>query len=219
MNSIRRIFCTAALAFLIAGAGMTGNAAAQNAAQKTAKPVPLTEAQKAGLRRVEDHLNGLKTLRARFIQVSQRGQVAEGDLYLQRPGKVRFEYDPPVPILIVSSGLVLYYFDKELEQTSQVFVRATPVGILVREKLSFTDDVTVSHFVQRAGTIRITVQRTDDPEEGAITLVFNANPLMLRQWVVLDALGRQTSVTLTNVRTGLPLDPELFKFEAPKEPN
>ena len=90
------------------------------------------------------------------------------------------------------------------------------MGILVREKLSFTDDVTVSHFVQRAGTIRITVQRTDDPEEGAITLVFNANPLMLRQWVVLDALGRQTSVTLTNVRTGLPLDPELFKFEAPE---
>ena len=78
MNSFRRIFCTAALAFLIAGAGMTGNAAAQEAAQKTAKPVPLTEAQKAGLRRVEDHLNGLKTLRARFIQVSQRGAGGRG---------------------------------------------------------------------------------------------------------------------------------------------
>ena len=198
---------------------MTGSAAAQGNAQKTAKPVPLTGAQRAELKRVEDYLNGLETLQARFIQVSQRGQVAEGDLYLQRPGKIRFEYDPPVPILIVSSGLVLYYFDKELEQTSQVFVRATPVGILVREKLSFTDDVTVSRFVRRAGAIRITVQLTDDPDEGAITLVFSDKPLMLRQWVVLDAQGKQTSVTLTDVRTGRPLDPALFKFDAPEEPN
>ena len=225
MNSYPRIFRTAALAFVIAGAGMTGSAAAQTAkeaaqgtAQETAKPVPLTQAQKAELKRVEDHLNGLKTLQARFIQVSQRGQVAEGNLYLQRPGRVRFEYDPPVPILIVSSGPVLYYFDKELEQTTQVFVRATPVGILVREKLSFGDNVTVSHFAQRAGTIRITVQRTGDPDEGAITLVFSDKPLRLRQWVVLDAQGRQTSVTLTNVRTGHPLDPKLFRFDVPEEP-
>ena len=217
MNSFRRIFCAAALALLTAGAGMT--AAAQGNAQNTAKAVPLTKAQKAELKRVEDYLNGLKTLQARFIQVSQRGQVAEGDLYLQRPGKIRFEYDPPVPILIVSSGLVLYYFDKELEQTSQVFVRTTPVGILVREKLSFTDDVTVSRFARRAGAIRITVQLTGDPGEGAITLVFSDKPLMLRQWVVLDAQGKQTSVTLSNVRTGRPLDPALFKFDAPEEPN
>ena len=232
MSSFRRILWTAALALLIAGAGMAGSAAAQETAQTakeaakeaaqtttkaTAKPVPLTGAQKAQLRRVEDYLNELKTLQARFIQVSQRGQVAEGDLYLQRPGKVRFEYDPPVPILIVSSGLVLYYFDKEREQTTQVFVRTTPVGILVAEKLSFTDDVTVSHFAQRAGTIRITVQRTGDPEEGAITLVFNDKPLTLRQWVVLDAQGQQTSVTLTNVRTGHPLDPKLFRFDVPEE--
>ena len=220
MNSFRRKLWTAALALLVAGAGMAGGAAAQNtkeAAQETAKPVPLTRAEKAELQRVEDYLNGLRTLQARFIQVSQRGQVAEGDLYLQRPGRVRFEYDPPVPILIVSSGPVLYYFDKELEQTTQVFVRTTPVGILVREKLSFADDVTVSHFVQRAGAIRITVQRTGDPDEGAITLVFNDRPLALRQWVVLDAQGGRTTVTLTNVRTGLPLDPKLFRFDVPEE--
>ena len=227
MNSFRRIFGRAALALLIAGAGVAGAAAqntketakeaARTTTKATARPVPLTQAQKAELRRVEDYLNGLKTLQARFIQVSQRGQVAEGDLYLQRPGRVRFEYDPPVPILIVSSGLVLYYFDKELEQTTQVFVRATPVGILVREKLSFSEDVTVSHFVKRAGAIRITMQRTGDPDEGAITLVFSDRPLRLRQWVVLDAQGRQTSVTLTNVRTGLPLDPKLFRFDVPEE--
>ena len=219
MNSFRRIVCAAAIALLIAGAGMAGNAAAQGNAQGNAKALPLTAAQKAELKRVEDYLNGLRTLQARFIQVSQRGQVAEGNLYLQRPGKVRFEYDPPVPILIVSSGLVLYYFDKELGQTSQVFVRTTPVGILVREKLSFADDVTVSHFAQRAGAIRITVQLTDDPGEGAITLVFSDRPLRLRQWVVLDAQGKQTSVTLSNVRTGRPLDPALFRFDAPEEPN
>ena len=218
MNSFRRIVCAAAIAVLIAGAGMSGGAAQGNA-QGNAKALPLTAAQKAELKRVEDYLNGLRTLQARFIQVSQRGQVAEGTLYLQRPGKVRFEYDPPVPILIVSSGLVLYYFDKELGQTSQVFVRTTPVGILVREKLSFADDVTVSHFAQRAGAIRITVQLTDDPGEGAITLVFSDRPLRLRQWVVLDAQGKQTSVTLSNVRTGRPLDPALFRFDAPEEPN
>lgn len=188
------------------------------AAAAEAKATPLSRADKAALERVEDYLNGLSTLKARFIQVSSAGQVAEGTVYISRPGKIRFEYDPPVPVLIVSSGLILYYHDTELNQTSQVFVNATPVGLLVRDELSFSgEDITVSHIIHKDGAIRVTVQQTKDPGEGAITLVFSDDPLALRQWTVLDAQGAETSVTLTNVATGLALDPKLFTFDVPQD--
>ena len=179
-----------------------------------AKAMPLTAADKADLRRVEDYLNGLTTMKAHFIQVSSKGEVAEGTVYMQRPGKIRFEYEPPVPVLIVSSGLILYYHDTELNQTSQVFVNSTPIGMLVRDNLSFDDkDVTVVHMLRQDGAIRVTVQQTKEPEQGAITLIFADQPLALRKWIVLDAQGVETSVTLTNVETGLALDPELFTFD------
>ena len=211
---IARLLLSAVLAGLVlaTGAGTAFGPATAMAAD--AKAAPLSKADKADLARVEDYLNGLSTLKAHFIQVSSKGEVAEGTVYLQRPGKIRFEYEPPVPVLIVSSGLILYYHDTELNQTSQVFVNSTPIGLLVREKLSFADkDITVAHMLHQDGAIRVTVQQTKDPEQGAITLIFADKPLALRQWMVLDAQGVETSVTLTNVQTGIALDPALFTFD------
>ncbi len=207
------------LAISIIAAMLPWAAAPTAQAAEAAMPVPLSEKDRADIARIEDYLNGLKTLRAGFIQVASNGTVAEGKLYLHRPGKIRFEYDPPVPILIVSSGLILYYYDKELDQTTQVFVNATPIGVLTKENLSFSNEITVSHFARDAGTLRLTVQQTDEPDEGAITLVFSDRPLALRKWTVLDAQGTQTTVALNNVETGINLDPGLFKFTVPVDQN
>ena len=207
---IARLFLLAVLA----AAALAPVSGSTTALAADAKPMPLTETDKADLGRIEDYLNGLSTLKAHFIQVSSKGEVAEGTVYMQRPGKIRFEYEPPVPVLIVSSGLILYYHDTELDQTSQVFVNSTPIGLLVRDKLSFADkDITVVHMLHHDGAIRVTVQQTEEPEQGAITLIFSDQPLALRKWVVLDAQDVETSVTLTNVQTGLKLDPDLFTFD------
>lgn len=188
-----------------------------SAIAETAKPAQLSDDQRQTIKRVEDHLSSIKTMQAKFLQVASSGSFAEGQLYLSRPGKIRFEYAPPTPILIVSSGLVVTYFDRELEQVTQILLKATPLEFLVRENLKLSGDVTVTKFEQRRGILRITVQETDSPEEGAITLAFSEAPLALRQWVVRDAQGVATTVTLNNARVGIKLDPELFRFEAPAQ--
>ena len=179
----------------------------------------LSAADRADVGRIEAYLNRIGTLKARFLQVSSTGELSEGTLFISRPGKLRIEYDPPVPILIVASGGVLTYFDKELEQVSEIDLQSTPAGILIGENISFfSGDFTLTRFKRRADVARVTLVRTEDPQEGSLTLIFSDRPLTLRKWIVTDAQGVKTTVSLLKTRFGLPLNPDLFTFEAPEPP-
>jgi outer membrane lipoprotein-sorting protein len=204
-SRLRRLALACALALPPAAAGAAPPAAAK-----------LGSADQADLARIEDYLNGIKTLQARFLQVSSTGKIAEGDFYLQRPGRLRIEYDPPVPILIVADGRWLVYFDKELEQVTYAGLDSTPAGLLVREKVSFSGGgMTVTGFERGAAAFRVAVQRTEDPGEGSLTLVFSDRPLQLRKWAVTDAQGTTTTVSLVSPRADVALKPELFQFTPP----
>ncbi len=179
----------------------------------------LSAADRTDVGRIEAYLNSIRTLKARFLQVSSTGDLSEGTLFISRPGKLRIEYDPPVPILIVAARGVLTYIDKELEQVSEIDIESTPAGILVGETVSFfSGDFTLTTFKRQADAARVTLVRTEDPAEGSLTLVFSDRPLALRKWIVTDAQGVKTTVSLLNTRFGLPLNPELFTFEAPEPP-
>ena len=130
---------------------------------------------------------------------------------------MRFEYDPPTPILIVSSGLILTYYDRELEQVTETLLHTTPVAFLVRDKVKLAGDITITKLQRGHGVLRITVTETDSPDEGSIKLVFTERPLAFRQWVITDPLGVDTTITLFNVRTGVKHDKNLFVFVPPKE--
>lgn len=175
----------------------------------------LSAADKTDIARIEAYFNRLKTVRAKFLQISSKGGVATGLFYLSRPGKIRFEYDPPTPILIVAGGLFLVYYDKELEQVTHVLLNSTPIGVLVREKVTLSGDLTVTALARGPGILGVRLVETDDAEKGSITLIFSDKPLSLRKWVVTDAQGARTTVSLSDVRLGLPLDPELFEFTDP----
>ncbi len=177
----------------------------------------LSAADRADVGRIEAYLNRIRTLKARFLQVSSTGDLSEGTLFISRPGKLRIEYDPPVPILIVADRGVLTYFDKELKQVSEIDLESTPAGILVQETISFfSGDFTLTRFKRQADVARVTLVRTEDPLEGSLTLIFSDRPLILRKWIVTDAQGVKTTVSLLKTRFGLPLNPELFTFEAPE---
>ncbi len=179
----------------------------------------LSAADRADVGRIEAYLNSIRTLKARFLQVSSTGDLSEGTLFISRPGKLRIEYDPPVPILIVAARGVLTYFDKELEQVSEIDLESTPAGFLLQETVSFfSSDFTLTRFKRQADVARVTLVRTADPLEGSLTLVFSDRPLTLRKWLVIDAQGVQTTVSLLKTRFGLPLNPDLFTFEAPEPP-
>lgn len=188
------------------------------ASAAAAAPPQLNAADRVDLERIETYLNGIKTIKARFLQVSSDGDYSEGNLYFAKPGKMRLEYDDPKPILIVADGVNLTYFDKLLKQVSYFNLESTQAAILLRERISFTaGDVLVTAFERGAGVLRLTVIKGTDPREGNLTLIFSDKPLDLKKWTVTDAQGVVTNVSLLGSRFDLPLDPGLFAFEPPPE--
>lgn len=179
---------------------------------------PLSEADKSDISRIEVYLNKIKTMTARFLQVTSDGDYSEGDLYFSRPGKMRLEYDAPKPILIIANGNNLTYYDKELKQVSYFDLASTQAEILLRENISFSSGgLIVTAFEKGPGVLRLTVIKENDPLEGNLTLVFSDRPLGLKKWVVTDAQGVVTSISLLGPRFGGPLSEKLFQFEAPDE--
>ena len=185
--------------------------AAPAAAQRAALPT-----RAADIARVEAYLNGITTLRARFLQVAESGAAAEGTALIWRPGRMRFDYDPPEPTLIVAwEGQVMHY-DRELNMPSIVPASQTPLAVLLRPRIALSGDITVGEVERTGGFLRLTLRRTGADAEGSLTLVLEESPMALRQWQVVDAQRRRTTVTLTQVETGVPLDWRLFAFNDPR---
>jgi outer membrane lipoprotein-sorting protein len=189
----------------------------------TAAPLLLTPAlagaqnlDRAALQRVEAYFNAMTTLRARFLQIAQNGAAAEGTAMIWRPNRMRFEYDPPEPTLLIAADGQFFHWDRELRQPTVVAVNSTPLGVLLRNPLSLSGDVTVPVMERVGGLLRVSIFRTAAPGEGRITLILEENPMQLRQWEVLDAQNRLTRVTLTQIETGVRLDPFLFAFNDPR---
>lgn len=160
------------------------------------------------------YLNNIETLQARFLQVDGRGGVAEGDLYIQRPGKMRLAYDPPTPILIVADGYYVIYVDLELGEPSYLDIDDTPAAFLLNPEWSFVDEsVTVKDIVRQPGVIEITATQANDPLGGELTFVFTEGPFELRQWRVKDAQSQEVTVTLFETQIGVELDSDLFIYE------
>ena len=177
----------------------------------------LTPQDRADLARVETYLNGLRALKARFTQVAPDGAISQGLAWIQRPGRMRFQYDPPSPLLLVAGhGLVVYY-DRELEQTTNIPIGETPLGILLRDDLSLSGgDVKVVRVERLPGQLQVTVLRNATPADGTLTLIFSDPPLALRQWIVVDAQRQVTRVSLNDIELGGGFDQDMFTFINPK---
>ncbi|HIJ63660.1 MAG TPA: outer membrane lipoprotein carrier protein LolA [Rhodospirillaceae bacterium] len=176
----------------------------------------LAEPEAQDVAKAESWLNQVKTLKARFLQVSPDGGSVEGTVSLWRPGRLRLDYDPPSPILLIADGSWLIYYDRQLDQTSYVDLDSSPAGILVRSDVKLdSGDLKLVKIGHQPGLLEITVTKRDDPGEGRITLVFTEAPFQLRQWRVVDPEGKTTTVSLYDTRTGVELDKKQFEFHDP----
>jgi outer membrane lipoprotein-sorting protein len=184
-------------------------------AQPAAGPA-LSARDRADIARAEAWLGGLRTLKARFLQVAQNGAAAEGTAWIQRPGRMRFEYDPPEPLLLVASGGQFFYFDRELKNASTLPLDSTPLGMLLRNEVRLSGDVTVAQVERGGGLLRITLFRTGRAAEGRLTLVFADQPMELKQWAVVDAQGQETRVSLSQPEYGGSFPALLFNFNDPR---
>ena len=209
MKTVHTAVCQSALSLLATATLFAG------IVQASAQPAPvLDEAALADVARIETYLNELTTLDSRFVQFSAQG-IAEGRIILSRPGDMRIEYEPPVPLLMVASGFLLMYHDRDLFQTSYLPVSETPASFLLEEKIELSGDVTITGFERGPASLRLTIIETEAADAGSVTLTFEDSPLRLVKWQVTDAQGNEVDVALLEPKFGIEVDEDLFSLIDP----
>ncbi|MEM9575448.1 MAG: outer membrane lipoprotein carrier protein LolA [Pseudomonadota bacterium] len=168
-------------------------------------------AEQLSLAEISAYLNSLTTLKSDFRQINDDGSVSTGTLYIRRPGRMRFEYDPPEQALVIAAASAVYIIDRKSNQLPETYpLRRTPLSLILGRNI----DLTRANMVRQAefdGTATIvTAADPDNPENGFIELTFTDNPTRLREWVIHDAAGGRTKVELGTFETGLSLPSSLF---------
>ncbi len=166
--------------------------------------------------RAEKYLNTLGTAQADFIQSSSLGSRLSGQFYLDRPGKLRFDYNE-VKDFIVADGLFVYFYDSQMGEQSNAPIGQTLADFLLREDLSLSGDLKVVKSYKKDGVIAITVVQAEDQGAGHVELFFTEAPYALSRWRVTDAQGEITEVSLKNLKTGVTFEKDgLFAYRDPK---
>lgn len=185
-------------------------------------PVPqltqFSDEQKAALDRVSDYLNSVRTLRGAFTQIDPDGSIEEGEIYLAKPGKVRFEYRPPSSVLIVSDGDTVAIRNSRLNTLDRYSLSDTPLSLLLDDKIDLKHNRAVTGIDEKEGAITIRARSSSTRTQGDIAISFAEQPLELRQWTVVDAQRLATTVALRNVETGADLPGSLFVLKDSRNP-
>ncbi|AFX98263.1 outer membrane lipocarrier LolA family protein [Candidatus Endolissoclinum faulkneri L2] len=154
--------------------------------------------QKDDIQRIEDYFNQIITIHSDFLQINSAGLISRGVMWIERPGKMRFEYAPPSSVLLTSDGIWLTYQDNELKQTTQIPLISSPFSVLLSKYISFTDDLVVQTLNKSCEMLLVQLYQRDDPTQGKIILAFQDNPLSLTQWSIIDNNGSEVKVVLLN---------------------
>ena len=170
---------------------------------------PLT--QQEAVERLNAYFNGFATLQGDFIQFASDGRRFEGKLYIQRPGKMRFEYRPPVTMEVIADGTSVAIRDKKLATQDLYSIGQTPLKFLVKERMDLARDSTITKVSTKGDILSVSVEdRSTLGGTSKITLNYDMAANELRQWVVIDPQGYETSVSLYNLDTQRRPDPKNF---------
>jgi outer membrane lipoprotein-sorting protein len=158
-------------------------------------------------------LNAVQRLQGRFVQTSPDGSRAGGLIYLQRPGKLRFQYDPPATLLIVSDGNVVALRDTELRTTERTTLRSTPLNLILGARIDLERNARILRVSRSGSWLMITARDRSGQTDGQITLHFFGDAAELRSWDIVDATGARTRITLSELTQPASLDRRLFRLE------
>ena len=156
------------------------------------------------------YLDGLGSAKTRFTQSDARGDTVGGVLYVARPGRARFQYDPPATMLITSDGQTVTITDSRLKTLQRIPLRSTPLAIFLADHIRLDHGVQVTRVDRAPGGFSITARSSRGLAQGEITLYFLENPMRLTGWVVVDAEARSTRVTLAGLAPIATPPPEMF---------
>ena len=174
------------------------------------------QAQKLSLNEISSYLNGISTAKGEFTQINDDGSISTGTIYIKRPGRVRFEYNPPESALVVAGSNTVVIYDKKANQPAETYpLSKTPLSIILDRSVNLgRAEMVTGHTYDGTATI-VTAQDPAHPEYGNIRLKFTGNPVELRQWVIRDGNGATTTVVLGDLQKGVNMPNSLFDVGSP----
>jgi outer membrane lipoprotein-sorting protein len=176
----------------------------------SAQAAPLKQQDLADLAKVSLYLNAITSLKSSFVQVGPNGELDQGVVYARKPGRLRFEYAPPSPYLIVSDGVTIAVANSKLRTVDRYPLIENPLNIILKENIDLTKDPRVTAVERQAGALRVTATEKSGPLKGQVTLIFRYPSIEIAQWIITDAQGLQTMIALKGPQTEIQLSPELF---------
>ncbi len=204
MNASRRTF----------GFGLAAIAAVS--ALPAVAQTALSAADRATLSQAQTYLQNLTTAQGNFVETGPGGQRRTGRFWIQRPGKMRFEYTDPAGLLVVSDGSNVKRYDPRLNVFRQVPLGATPLSTFLARNVRLDQGVRIDRVTRmQSGAFAITARDQGKPNEGSVILAFAGNPLRLQEWTITDAQGGRTRTQLTSLTPASGLNASLFRLTDP----
>lgn len=166
----------------------------------------------ASAQKIADHFSQVRTMTGEFVQFGPQGQQTAGNFYLERPGKIRFNYEPPSAYRVVSDGKSIVIYNTKLHTNDLYSLSATPLKLLLADHIDLSGSQ-VTDVTQDKELTTITMTDKSILGNARITMMFDPQTYDLRQWTVTDAQGKDTTVMIFNVQSGVKLDPSLFEID------
>ncbi len=177
-----------------------------------------TQAAGLSLDEISAYLNSFKTARAGFTQINDDGSTSTGTLYIKRPGRMRFEYDPPQKALVLASAGTVAIFDPKSNQSAEQYpLKRTPLSLILKRRVDLKRAKMIVDHRSDGRTTTIIAQDPAHPEYGRIELVFGTDPVRLQKWIIHDDAGGRTTVILQGMKTGVQLSASLFSIVQAEE--
>lgn len=165
------------------------------------------------LRDISRYFNSFETAQAKFTQVNADGTLSTGTLYIQRPGRVRFEYDPPDDALVMAGGGSVAIFDAKSNQPPEQYpLKRTPLNIILQRQVNLESEEMVVGYTSDDTTTTVVAQDPENADAGTLQLVFTGDPVQLRKWVITDGGGSDTTVILGELALDVQMSQRLFSI-------
>jgi outer membrane lipoprotein-sorting protein len=173
----------------------------------------LTDEEQGVLKQLADKLSAIQTMDGEFVQYNPNGDQMQGKFFIARPGRVRFQYNPPATLSVIADGKSVLVFDKKLQTYDIWPLSQTPLRLLLADDLNLATSDKVTRVGVAPDLVEIEMKDDTKFSSGTLNLIFDRTTLGLRQWTVTDQQGLQTMVALYNVETGKKLASDLFKID------
>ncbi len=171
-------------------------------------------AEKLSLPEISAYLNNMKTAQAEFTQINDDGSISTGEIFISRPGRIRFDYNPPDEILVLAEKNRVAVFDSKSNQPPERFpLKKTPLFLILARTVNLSGEKMVVGHVSDGPTTTVIAQDPKHPEYGTIQLVFTGNPVELRQWIITDNSGQRTTMILGKLVLGGKFRRNLFDID------